>query len=53
MLFFEDILYFNRFIEVDGTPYRIFSGVSKITGDHSPIQSTDSLDGQPYSIYII
>jgi Sigma factor regulator C-terminal/Sigma factor regulator N-terminal len=54
--FFEGILYFNRYKEIDGTPvdwsdnvvtYSIFGGVSKLLGDHSPIQFTDSVDGLP------
>lgn len=52
---FEGILYFNRYKEVGGIPvhwsdqvitYNLFGGVSRLTGDHSPIQLKDENDGQ-------
>jgi hypothetical protein len=52
---FEGILYFNTYKMIDGVPvdwsddiftYSLFGGVSRFTGDHSPIQVTDQGDGQ-------
>ncbi|WP_087973527.1 anti sigma factor C-terminal domain-containing protein [Oceanobacillus rekensis] len=52
---FEGILIFERYKEIEGIPvnwsdevatYSIFGGVSRLTGDHTPIQLTDEKDGQ-------
>ena len=51
---FEGILTFNRYKEIEGIPvnwsdnvftYSLFGGVSRLTGDHSPIQIQDDNDG--------
>ncbi|WP_246942955.1 anti sigma factor C-terminal domain-containing protein [Bacillus pinisoli] len=51
---FEGILYYNRYKEIEGIPvdwsqevvtYSLFGGVSKLLGDHTPIQLTDRNDG--------
>ncbi|MDX1805868.1 MAG: anti sigma factor C-terminal domain-containing protein [Paenisporosarcina sp.] len=51
---FEGILIFNRYKEIEGIPvnwsdhvftYSLFGGVSRLTGDHSPIQIQDDNDG--------
>ncbi|KXH87522.1 anti sigma factor C-terminal domain-containing protein [Sporosarcina sp. HYO08] len=51
---FEGILTFNRYKEVEGIPvdwsnyiltYSLFGGVSRFTGNHSPIQIEDKVDG--------
>ncbi|MDE5413287.1 anti-sigma factor [Alkalihalobacillus sp. MEB203] len=52
---FEGVLYFNQYKEIEGIPvnwgdhvvtYSLFGGVSRLTGDHSPIQLLDPSDGQ-------
>ncbi|EPD50548.1 hypothetical protein HMPREF1210_02517 [Paenisporosarcina sp. HGH0030] len=52
---FEGILTFNRYKEIEGIPvnwsdrvvtYSLFGGVSRLTGDHSPIQIQDKNDGE-------
>lgn len=51
---FEGILTFNRYKEIEGIPvnwsdnvftYSLFGGVSRLTGDHAPIQIQDENDG--------
>lgn len=51
---FGGILTFNRYKEIEGNPvdwsdyvvtYSLFGGVSRFTGDHSPIQLEDREDG--------
>lgn len=51
---FEGILTFNRYKEIEGIPvdwsnhivtYSLFGGVSRFTGNHSPIQLEDKEDG--------
>lgn len=52
---FEGILTFNRYKEIEGIPvnwsdyvvtYSLFGGVSRFTGDHSPIQIQNKNNGQ-------
>jgi len=52
---FEGIITFNRYKEIEGIPvnwsddvftYSLFGGVSRLSGDHSPIQIQDKNDGQ-------
>lgn len=52
---FEGILIFNRYKEIEGIrvnwsddvfTYTLFGGVSRLSGDHSPIQIQDKNDGQ-------
>ncbi|MFJ7826634.1 anti sigma factor C-terminal domain-containing protein [Psychrobacillus sp. NPDC096623] len=51
---FEGILTFNRYKEIEGIPvdwsnqvvmYSLFGGISRFTGNHSPIQLEDKEDG--------
>ncbi|MCM3670565.1 anti-sigma factor [Mesobacillus maritimus] len=51
---FEGLLTFNRYKEVEGIPvnwsddvftYSLFGGVSRLVGDHAPIQIQDQKDG--------
>ena len=54
---FEGILTFDRYKEIEGIPvnwsdqvvtYSLFGGVSRLTGNHSPIQIRDNNDNQVY-----
>ncbi|WP_085994303.1 anti sigma factor C-terminal domain-containing protein [Oceanobacillus senegalensis] len=52
---FEGILIFDRYKEIEGIPvnwsdqvvtYSLFGGISRLAGDHTPIQLIDEKDGQ-------
>ncbi|WP_066175234.1 anti sigma factor C-terminal domain-containing protein [Bacillus marinisedimentorum] len=56
--FLEGILFVDRYKEIGGIPvdwsdqvvtYSLFGGVSRLTGDHSPIQMPDKTDGRQRS----